>query len=269
MIFRKVKDNCDNMCELLGLSFNTPVRPNLSFKGFRLRGEANPDGWGIAFYPDKSSQVIKEPLKAEESLLSEFIELYPKIKSKTFIAHVRLNSTAAPAHMNTHPFERELDGINFAFAHNGTLTNYQKDFDDSNFKPIGKTDSEAAFCHLLNKIKDKKIKFFDNSNYNWLLEEIRYINNYGKFNCLFSDGEHLFCYYDMNGYNSLFYLHREAPYDHTHLSDEHFDIHLKKQEATEKEGYIITTKPLTNEKWQKFEPGELKILKNGKIKNND
>ncbi len=37
------------MCELLGLSFNTPVRPNLSFKGFHIRGETNPDGWGIAF----------------------------------------------------------------------------------------------------------------------------------------------------------------------------------------------------------------------------
>jgi predicted glutamine amidotransferase len=257
------------MCELLGLSFNTPVRPNLSFKGFRLRGKSNPDGWGISFYPDKSTQIIKEPLEAEESLLSEFIELYPKIKSKIFVAHVRLNSTAPPAHMNTHPFGRELNGISFAFAHNGNLTNYQKDFDTLNFKPVGETDSEAAFCHLLNRIKNKKIKFFDNSSYKWLLDELRYLNNYGKFNCIFSDGKHLFCYYDMNGFNSLFYLHREAPYDHTHLSDEHFDIHLKEQKSTEKEGYIIATRPLTDEKWRKFEPGELKILKNGKIISNE
>ena len=257
------------MCELLGLSFNAPVRPNLSFKGFRLRSEANPDGWGITYYPDKSAQVIKEPLEAEESLLSEFIELYPKIKSKTFIAHVRLNSTAPPAHMNTHPFGRELNGVNFVFAHNGNLTNYHEDFDTLNFKPVGKTDSEAAFCHLLNKIKDNNIKFSGISSYKWLLDELKYINNYGKFNCIFSEGEHLFCYYDMNGFNSLFYLHREAPYDHTHLSDEHFDIHLKKQEETEKEGYIIATRPLTGEKWQKFEPGELKILKNGKIISNE
>lgn len=257
------------MCELLGLSFNMPVRPNLSFKGFRLRGKANPDGWGIAFYPDKSAQVIKEPLEADESLLSQFIEHYPKIKSKTFIAHVRLNSSAAISHMNTHPFSRELNGTNFIFAHNGNLTNYHADFENSNFKPTGKTDSEAAFCHLLNKIRDKKIKFFDDSCYKWLHDELKYINNYGKFNCLLSDGRHLFCYYDMNGFNSLFYLHREAPYGHTHLSDEHFDIHLKKQVETEKEGYIIATKPLTNEKWQKFDPGELKILKKGKISSDD
>ncbi len=253
------------MCELLGLSFNAAVRPNLSFKGFRLRGEANPDGWGIAFYPDKSVQIIKEPLEAEESQLSEFIENYPKIKSKIFIGHVRLNSAAPLSHMNTHPFGRELNGNDFVFAHNGNLNNYQADFDASNFKPVGKTDSEAAFCHLINRIREKKIKFTDNSGYKWLLDEIKYINSYGKFNCLFSDGEYLFCYYDMNGFNSLFYLHRKAPYGHTHLSDKHFDVHIKKQRSTEKEGYIIATRPLTDEKWQKFQPGELKILKNGKI----
>lgn len=253
------------MCELLGLSFNKAVRPNLSFKGFRLESETNPDGWGITFYPDKSAQVIKEPLEAEKSLLSEFIENYPKIRSKTFISHVRLNSVSKPAFMNTHPFQRELNGKEFAFAHNGTLNDYEKDFDITEFKRIGKTDSEAAFCHLLNKIKDKKITFSDDSSYKWLLGEIRHINNYGKFNCLFSDGKYLFCYYDMNGYNSLFYIHREAPYGHTHLSDEHFDIHLKKQKATEKEGYIIATKPLTDEKWQKFEPGELRVFKSGKL----
>jgi len=253
------------MCELLGLCFNHAVRPNLSFKGFRVRSETNPDGWGIAFYPDKSAQVIKEPLEAEESLLSEFIENYPKIMSKIFISHVRLNSVSKPAFMNTHPFQRELNGKEYVFAHNGTLSDYENDFDTTEFKSVGKTDSEAAFCHLMNKIKKQGIKSWSNSKYKWLYEEMKYINNFGKFNCLFSDGKYLFCYYDMNGYKGLFYLHREAPYGHTHLSDEHFDIHLKKQEETEKEGFIIATRPLTDEKWKSFKPGQLRVFKNGKL----
>jgi len=44
------------MCELLGMSFNLPVRPSISFRGFRHRGEENPDGWGIAFYPDEAGR---------------------------------------------------------------------------------------------------------------------------------------------------------------------------------------------------------------------
>ena len=51
------------MCELLAMSFNLPVTPNISFKAFRSRSERNPDGWGIAFYPDESVQIIKEPTK--------------------------------------------------------------------------------------------------------------------------------------------------------------------------------------------------------------
>ena len=253
------------MCELLGLCFNQAVRPYLSFKGFRTRSETNPDGWGIGFYPDTSAQVIKEPLEAEESLLSDFIENYPKIKSEIFISHVRLNSVSEPAFMNTHPFERELNGKEYIFAHNGTLSNYKENFKKSNFRTVGKTDSEAAFCHLMNKIKDKNVESWNKSCFKWLLNEIQYINSYGKFNCLFSDGEYLFCYYDMNGYKGLYHLHRSAPYSHTHLSDEHYDIHLKKQETSEKEGYIIATRPLTNEKWHSFKPGELKVFKNGKL----
>lgn len=253
------------MCELLGLCFNQEVRPNISFKGFRLESESNPDGWGIGFYPDKSSEIIKEPLEAEESLLSGFLENYPKIKSQIFISHVRLNSVSFPAFMNTHPFERELWGKEYVFAHNGTLSDYVKHFDASNYMSVGKTDSEAAFCHMINKIRERGILSWNNHDYKWLIQEIEYINSYGRFNCLLSDGEYLFCYYDMNGYKSLYHLHRQAPYEHTHLSDEHFDIHLKKQRLSKKEGYIIATKPLTDEKWHAFKPGELRIFKKGRL----
>ncbi len=253
------------MCELLGLCFNTPIRPNLSYKGFRRRSEENPDGWGIAFYPDKSVQIIKEPIEADESLLSEFIGNYSKIKSEIFISHVRLNSVSKPAFMNTHPFQRELHGKEYAFAHNGTLKNYEGEFDNTYYKPVGNTDSEAAFCHLMNNIMKKNIESWDYSQFKWLYNEIKYINSFGKFNCIFSDGDYLFCYLDMNGYKGLSYLHRKAPYSHMHLEDEHFHLHLKKQGETKKEGHIIATRPLTDEIWHSFNYGELRIFNRGKL----
>ena len=71
-----------------------------------MRSETNPDGWRIAFYPDTFAQLIKKPLEVEESLLSEFIENYPRIKSEIFISPVRLNSVSKPDFMNTHLFKR-------------------------------------------------------------------------------------------------------------------------------------------------------------------
>ena len=75
------------MCELLGMSFNLPVRPKISFRKFRQRDEENPDGWGLAFYPDSSAQIFKEPLKATKSDLSGFLKDYPEVRSKIIIGH--------------------------------------------------------------------------------------------------------------------------------------------------------------------------------------
>ncbi|MHA1238402.1 MAG: class II glutamine amidotransferase [Candidatus Odinarchaeia archaeon] len=105
------------MCELLGLCFNVAVRPKISFKAFRGRSEENPDGWGVAFYPGRSAFVLKEPLKAKVSHLSEFIAKYPEIRSKIFVAHVRLTSVGNVNYDNTHPFSREVNGKENMFSH--------------------------------------------------------------------------------------------------------------------------------------------------------
>lgn len=253
------------MCELLALSFNYPVTPSFSLKGFRKRGKNNPHGWGLAFYPDKSCQVIKEPVHALNSILSDFVENYPKITSNILIAHVRYNSVGAANYQNTHPFQRELNGKAYVFAHNGTLKDYQGDFDTYNYKPVGETDSEALFCHLLNRIKEEEIDFNNKNNLNWLLSELRVLNDYGPLNCLFSDGEYLFAYHDESGYKGLNYLRRKTPYGPVNLLDEDYSIDLSEEKTPYQRGFIIATNPLTDEKWESFQPGELLVMKNGEI----
>ena len=43
------------MCERLGIYFNSPVHPAKPLRAFRDRAKDNPDGLGIAFYPDNFS----------------------------------------------------------------------------------------------------------------------------------------------------------------------------------------------------------------------
>ncbi|MGC9517923.1 MAG: class II glutamine amidotransferase [Methanomicrobiales archaeon] len=251
------------MCELLGLNFNYEIIPKFSFKAFRNRGSNNPHGWGLAFYPDKSCQVIKEPLKAGESTLSEFVQTYPQIKSRIIMAHVRYNSVGEPDYRNTHPFQRELNGLEYTFTHNGTLSRYKNDFLTHKYKPVGSTDSEAVFCHLLNLIHDEEISLDNSEGFDWLWRELRTINDYGDFNCIFSDGVHLFCYHDENGYNTLSYLQRKAPYGSVQLLDEDFEIDLMKEKNPYQKGYIVASFPLTDEEWKYFTPGQLKVFKKG------
>ena len=251
------------MCELLGMSFNRAVNPKISFKGFQQRGKSNPDGWGIAYYPDKSVQIFKEHMQINTSKFADFLKNYSFMNSKIFIAHVRRTSVGKNSHKNTHPFCRELNGKEYLFAHNGTVD--CNNFGLSVFKPIGETDSEYMFCHLLDFIREKGIKKWNMGNIQCLEKEIREINKKGTLNCLFTDGKYLFCYHDRNGYNGLCFIQRKPPYREIKLEDIDWEVDLKEEKDPNKTGFIIATKPLTNESWEKFNKSELIVFKDGKM----
>jgi len=266
------------MCDLLGMCFNLPVKPNFSFKNFRFKDRKNKNGWGIAFYPDNSAQVIKEEIEASESQLAEMLVNYDYVKSKIVIAHVRASSGTQPSHKNTHPFSRELNGEEWVFAHNGTLNEdkLKELITESQFQPLGNTDSELAFCYLLNLIKKRNIKdWTSGKDFGWLKEIIRKLNEFGTFNCIFSNGNLLFCYADKNQYNKLSFIQRKTPFGQIHLLDldkrhpRQGYVNLGEEKDSAQEGYLISTtdrtgKP-TDEKWTLFNGGELKVFKNGNI----
>ncbi len=251
------------MCELLGLSFNLEVNPSITFRGFRKRGIDNPDGWGIAFYPDEAAQIIKEPINAANSYFSKVICENENIKSKIFIGHVRKKSEGKIGFRDTHPFSREMKGKEYVFAHNGTIKNFES-FNLGRFKPIGGTDSEHIFCYLLNLMWDEKIFDIGNS-FKWFLKRFREINKSGKLNLILSDGKYLVCHHDLYGYKGLHFLRRKTPFKKVRLLDEDWVVDFPSKKNPGISGYIIASKPLTDEKWEKFEKGELKIFKDGEI----
>jgi len=253
------------MCELLGLCFSRPIKPSISFIGFRKRGEINKHGWGVAFYPDSSAQVIKEPINAGASPLSNFLKDYENLRSKIILAHVRHATVGTHMRKNTHPFQRELGGREYVFAHNGTLKGgYRKGLALGIFRPIGDTDSEHAFCYLLERIRKRGIDSWHEKDFSWLLSELRKINSYGYFNCLLSDGEHLFAYRGYDAKRELHFVSRVPPYGKVRLLDQDFEIDLGADKDQMKHGVVVATCPLTSEAWVPFSPGHLMVFKDGK-----
>ena len=249
------------MCQLFAASFNEKLNITYSFRGFRTRGEDNPHGWGLAWYPHDAVQIMKEPITAGESQLADFLQTYQEVRSKIFISHVRWGNVGGVNYSNTHPFSREYKGIDYSFAHNGTVSKYNL-LNDS-FNPVGGTDSENAFCHLMNKIKGEHISRLSENHFGHIRNILKDINRLGNFNCVFSDGNFLFCYHDINQYEGLYYLKREAPFQLARYHDEDIVVDFSEHKIPGQKGFVIATSPLTNENWTSFEGGELIVFKNG------
>src|SRR4051812_26660214 len=141
------------MCELLGFCSEQPLSAKFSIREFADRDKQNPDGWGLGWYPDQSAALIKEPIPWRSSRHSGFLESYHATRSRIFLGHVRHKTVGGePTHADTHPFLREWAAREYLFAHNGTLKNLEADLRLGLFMPLGATDSEYAFCHLLQQI---------------------------------------------------------------------------------------------------------------------
>ncbi len=263
------------MCELLGISSSTKVRPGRYFKVFRRRGQeledgqGNPDGWGIALYPDgRAVQVIKEHISAASSRLSEFLSVYEHLCSKVFIAHVRKASRGVVTYSNTHPFSREVMGREYAFAHNGTIRNIRR-FPLGRHKPVGNTDSERLFCFILDFIEGKGICGWTEEYLIAFWKFLMAINcrptkdQPNKLNLLLSDGETLIAYTDFYGIGGLYQLmlrvHGEVPSGGRKLSA---CSQIKKND--EETICIVATRPVSHDKlWVSIGPGELCAFRNG------
>lgn len=250
------------MCEILGMSANVPTDIVFSFTGLMRRGgETGPhkDGWGIAFYEDRGLRLFHDPEESSRSKIAAFLQSYP-IRSKIVISHIRKANRGKVALKNTHPFVRELWGRNWTFAHNGQLKGVKKEKFDS-FQPIGTTDSEAAFCWLLGRLRKK---FRNMPLQKDLIREVQNLfaglASRGVANILMSDAELLFTHCS----NRLVHITRRAPFGKAQLLDA--DVTVDFQRATTEKDVvtILATRPLTgNENWVHYRTGEYRVWKSG------
>ena len=145
------------MCELLAMSARSPSGLSYSLNEFAKHGgltRRNRSGWGIAYFDDREAFLVKEAQPASDSPLVKFIAEHER-KSHCVIAHVRLATVGTPALRNTHPFRRALGRRVHVFAHNGTLKGLHDDYGQRalHYEPVGDTDSELAFCVLLEHMR--------------------------------------------------------------------------------------------------------------------
>lgn len=254
------------MCELLGMECNVPTDIVFSFSGLALRGGLkgpHADGWGLALYEGRAVRTFLEPAAAARSPLAQYVRENP-IKTLLAVAHVRKRTRGKVSLENTHPFVRELWGRSFVFAHNGTLRDVRR-HRLGRFRPIGTTDSEHAFCVLLDRLERRFARAPSRREELWraVASIGGALGRGGTFNFLLGDGRHLYA----RCATKLVHIVRKAPFGRATLSDDDVRVDFSEVTTPRDRVAIVATTPLTrDEEWIAGKPGELWVFDQGTLK---
>lgn len=263
------------MCELFAMSTRQPTTVSMSLEEFsRHGGLSGPhkDGWGIAWYEERDIRLVKEKDPAASSACVRFIQTNP-LSSSLVLSHIRKATLGTVASRNCQPFVRELGGAWHCFAHNGDLQGVSTDsrFRATGFRPVGETDSEQAFCALLDALRP----LWDSGNIPPLEARRQVLAGFaaalrelGPANFLYADGDALFAH-----------AHRRHQADggirapgmwrlsrHCHAGGELATGGLRiASPDIEQEVILVASVPLTAEGWVALGEGEMVVARDGRI----
>jgi predicted glutamine amidotransferase len=248
------------MCQLLGMNANVPTDVCFSFAGLAQRADEHKDGFGIAFFEDRGLRTFVDHKSARASPVAELVRRFP-IQSENVIAHIRKATQGRVALENTHPFVRELWGRYWVFAHNGDLRGFNPRLHAA-FKPVGDTDSERAFCWLMQELAKAHASVPDVAELTLTLAELLpQAAAHGRFNLLLSNGQALWAHCS----SALHYVERAHPFGHAKLADDDMTVDFGTLTTPDDRVAIVATEPMTsNEAWTPMRSGELQVFVTGR-----
>lgn len=264
------------MCELLGLSSNVPATLNLSLERLAEHG-APPtsirDGWGLAYYEGADVRLIKDAGPANESDWLRFVNQH-ELRSNIVVAHIRKATMGARAYRNAQPFVREMAGRMHCFAHNGGLPGIfdTRALHSRRFVPVGETDSELAFCALLERLGAIWVKPGDvpplDDRLTIVTAFAAELRRLGPANFLYSDGDALFAHGDRRrspvtgevAAPGLVFLQHHCPPTGATITANGLSVTAADQAVA-----LVASVPLSAEPWRAMTEGEVTVFREGRI----
>jgi glutamine amidotransferase len=262
------------MCELLAMSARYPTTIHLSFDELaRHGGDTGPhrDGWGLGFVQDGDALVVREPDAASESRWVAFLRSHD-LRSAIVLAHIRKATQGSRSLRNTQPFARELGGRIHLFAHNGMLPGVEADphFPTRRFRRVGDTDSEHAFCALLDRLAflwEDGVPTLDDR----LAAIVAFageLRPLGPANFLYTDGDAIFAHADRRRDDAgkirppgLHVLCRGC----AAASDGGTLVGIDIPREAHQEVALVASVPLSGERWEPLREGEVVVLREGRV----
>jgi len=265
------------MCELFAVSSKLPTKITFSLEEFASHGGKkahHTDGWGLAFYDGPFAQIFHEAKPSAYSEWMEFLRIH-QTPSRRIISHIRHATVGPRALKNTQPFSRELGGQRHVFCHNGDLQCIFQEIQTTRFKPIGDTDSELAFCYLLEQLQTlwNRGEPTLESRIEVIEKVFNKFSEWGPANFLYSDADYLYAYANKrtqaNGEikpPGIYYLKRHCGIGSNTNKFPSVELNNKIDiKGSQQRLVLFASVPLSDENWIPFKPNQLIVSKNGVI----
>lgn len=255
------------MSDLLAVSFDAPSSP--TFKLEPAPGDA-PQRWGFAWYPhdERGAALIGDPTAFSDQPGPSIVQDWERFRSSTFLAHLR-GTRPRLTPRDAQPFVKAYGGRDWSFAHQGDLSgDWRRELalsDQAVFEPTGSSDSERAFCWLLEWARGHGARALTEIGWQVLHELMTRIGSLGTTNLLLSDGQTLVAYHGGDASGEVYWSRRTPPHEQSHFDGRHFSLETGGPLDLSRSYVLVSTQPLLGVRWIPFEAGQLLVLRRGQV----
>lgn len=256
--------------DVLLVNFDAPASPSLDINLSKLSAGPHALGWGLGWYPGNqpTATVIKDPSARQAQVFTDSLTDWSNFRSNIFFTKIR---GAEPDYNQSEmqPFSRIYAGSDWMFMHNGDLDKVQMHAGTGDlsprFEPVGKTDSEIAFCSLLARLEAQGARSLSDVNPATLLSWFSEFDNYGSADMYLTDGQTVCCYHGKRSPKPLRYARFTPPDIGQARVSGAVSIMIDNPQDTFRTAFIVTSADFTGAPWTQMQPGQMILSNRAKI----
>lgn len=256
--------------DILAVSFDARSSPAIHLKMSPHSETSHSLGWGLGWYPgnERSAMVVKDPAARDAEIFTSTIADWSNFRSNVFFCKVR-GASDGYTQAETQPFSRSFAGRDWLFMHNGDLDKgplaVMLGRQRHHLEPLGGTDSELAFCHLLLLMQESGAREIVDIDPTTLREWFQRFDALGSADMFLSDGQSIVCFQGSHSPKQLVFARHMPPNRPESLVCDAAEITFPDPRDTFRTSLIISSSPFGEGDWNRMNPGDLLIVNHGAI----